>query len=196
MRYRPEHKEAVRRRILARAGRLFRRHGYDGVGIDRIMAAADLTRGGFYGYFRSKADLFAQVLAEPHDFVERLRARSGSQPAELRSGAAEVIGGYLDAANRQAVGTGCPVAALSVDVARAPRSVRRAYTDKVEDLLAELSRGLAPRPDAEPVDPRAARALALCVGGIVVARALDDARLADALTRACRDGAVAELEGA
>ena len=43
MRYRPEHKQQVRRRILTWAGRLFRRHGYEGVGIDAIMAAADLT---------------------------------------------------------------------------------------------------------------------------------------------------------
>ena len=43
MRYRPEHKEQVRRRILTQAGRLFRRHGYEGVGIDAIMAAAEIA---------------------------------------------------------------------------------------------------------------------------------------------------------
>jgi TetR/AcrR family transcriptional repressor of nem operon len=43
----------MRERIVVAAGRLLRRHGYDGVGIDDIMDAAELTRGGFSGDVRS-----------------------------------------------------------------------------------------------------------------------------------------------
>jgi protein phosphatase len=65
----------TRTRILDTAARLFREHGVDGVGIDAIMEAAGLTRGGFYGHFDSKEDLFEEVLRRKADFVVRLRAR-------------------------------------------------------------------------------------------------------------------------
>ena len=48
MRYPEGHKASTRERIVATAARLFRVHGFAAVGIDRLMAAAGLTRGGFY----------------------------------------------------------------------------------------------------------------------------------------------------
>ena len=53
----------TRERILVSAARLFRKHGFDGVNVARIMKTAGLTHGAFYGYFKSKDDLIAQVLA-------------------------------------------------------------------------------------------------------------------------------------
>ena len=80
MRYPSEHKAEVRRRIVECAASLFRRRGYDGVGIDAIMAEAELTRGGFYGHFKSKADLFAAVAAHVRGWIARtpLRERRGA----------------------------------------------------------------------------------------------------------------------
>jgi len=56
------HRERVRNRIVESARRLFNRHGFDGVSVGRIMADAGLTRGGFYSYFKSKSELYAEVL--------------------------------------------------------------------------------------------------------------------------------------
>jgi TetR/AcrR family transcriptional repressor of nem operon len=190
VRYSRTHKDETRRRIVTEAGALLRRHGYAGVGIDDLMAAARLTRGGFYGYFRSKADLFTQVMAAEHGFVRLLRRRRGTTPARLRAEATTIIGDYLGPANAETVGRGCHLASLSVDAARAPRAVRRAYATQVRALVAELSRGLDEPSD---LDPRALAALALCIGGLVVARAADDSALASALLHASRDAAVAEL---
>ena len=41
-----EHKERTRARILAAAGRVFRRQGYAATAVDAVMAEAGLTRGG------------------------------------------------------------------------------------------------------------------------------------------------------
>jgi len=190
MRYRPEHKAKVRQRILRAAGRLFRRRGYHGVGIDRIMAAARLTRGGFYGYFRSKSALFAAVLAEEHDFNRRLRGRPGETPAELAASAVTVADGYLDPANRERVGPNCALASLSIEVSRSDAAARQAYTEKVRRLVAEFARGL---PGAAADDGRALRSLALCAGGLIIARALADDRFAGRLLAACRAGVHDEL---
>lgn len=181
MRYPEGHREKVRRRIVREAGRLFRRRGYDGVGIDGIMAAARLTRGGFYGYFRSKAQLFAEVLAGEHDLLRRLRERPGRSRAELNAAARAVLGAYLEPGNRDAVGRGCSLATVSTDVARAGAPAKAAYAETVRALSAEIERGLD---GARPADPRALASLALCVGGLVLSRAVGDAALADAIERA------------
>ena len=51
-----------RQRIVETASRMFREHGFDGVGVDAIMNGAGLTHGGFYGHFRSKDDLAAEAM--------------------------------------------------------------------------------------------------------------------------------------
>ena len=82
MGYSSEHKDRTRERVVTAAGRLFRRYGYNGVGIDEIMAAAGLTRGGFYAHFKSKHDLFAAALAEELELARQLRrVRTPAGPA-------------------------------------------------------------------------------------------------------------------
>jgi TetR/AcrR family transcriptional repressor of nem operon len=174
MRYTREHKARTRERILEHAARLFRRHGYDGVGIDEIMAAADLTRGGFYAHFRSKAELFAAVMAMEHGFVRKLRARSGARADALMEEALQVVAGYLAPENRERIGRGCHMAALSVDAARAGARVRRGFRENFRNLAAEFARGM---PGADPEDPRILASIALCVGAVILGRALDDEEL-------------------
>lgn len=57
-RYTSTHKEESRARIVAAAGRAFRKQGYSGIGIDGLARKANLTHGGFYGHFASKAEAF------------------------------------------------------------------------------------------------------------------------------------------
>ncbi len=186
MRYPKEHREQKRQEILRAAARLFRARGYDGVGIEAIMEACDLTRGGFYGYFRSKEELFAECLAGEHDFVARLEARDGTSPATLTQQALEVVDSYLGAENRDAVGRGCSIAALAVDAARSTDTARSTYGDAVLELAHQFERGLA-QPDSP--DPRALATIALCVGSLLLSRAVADERLADRIEEAGRCGA-------
>lgn len=62
MPYPDGHRSEVKKKIVASARRLFNRHGFEGVSLDAIMAGAGLTRGGFYSYFESKSELYAEVL--------------------------------------------------------------------------------------------------------------------------------------
>jgi TetR/AcrR family transcriptional regulator, transcriptional repressor for nem operon len=61
MRRTNDQKAETRQHIVEAAGRLFRQHGIDAVGVDAIMHAAGLTHGGFYGHFPSKEALVAEV---------------------------------------------------------------------------------------------------------------------------------------
>ena len=172
-------------RILKRAAGLFRREGYGAVGIDRIMEAADLTRGGFYAHFPSKAALFAEVLEQESDLARRLRAASDAR---------EVITGYLDPENREKVARGCTLATLTNEVPRRDRAARAAFAGQVERLIAEFEAHVpAELPDRRA---RAIEALALCVGGIGLARATGDGPLARELLAVCREQACARVHRA
>jgi len=51
-----EQAAANREKIVGVASTLFRKHGFDGIGVADTMKAAGLTHGGFYGHFKSKDD--------------------------------------------------------------------------------------------------------------------------------------------
>lgn len=195
MRYPPDHKRRTRERILDRASRLFRRHGYRGVGIDRIMAEARLTRGGFYAHFRSKQALFAAVIDRGTDFARRLREARGEGVPESVEGACAVVSAYLDPAHREQVARGCTLATLTQEVARSGPSARTAYARRVRELVDELEAHL---PGGLPRRVRRERALAaliLCVGGIGVARSVGDEALSREVLRTARERACAALRG-
>ena len=62
MTYPAAHRSTMRKKIIDSARRLFNRHGFESVSPAEIMAGAGLTHGGFYSYFNSKSDLYAEVL--------------------------------------------------------------------------------------------------------------------------------------
>jgi AcrR family transcriptional regulator len=193
MRYAPGHRERTREKILNRAARLFRKHGYRGVSIERIMSAAGLTRGGFYAHFASKEALFASVIERETDFVQRLRDARESTPPSSAEGACEVVRGYLDPANREKVARGCNLATLTSDLPRAGGSARRAYARQVERLVGELEAHL-PR-ELSDGRARALTAAALCVGGIGLARGVGDEALASEVLEVCSERACEALRG-
>ncbi|WP_084962763.1 TetR/AcrR family transcriptional regulator [Thermoactinospora rubra] len=61
---RPRDREATRRRLLRAARELFAEHGYEGVTVRMIAAAADANLALVARYFGSKAGLFAEVLKD------------------------------------------------------------------------------------------------------------------------------------
>jgi AcrR family transcriptional regulator len=74
---------SARDRIVKTAGRLFYREGYRAVGVDRVIAEADVAKATFYKHFPSKDDLIvawieaaeaaATAAAPPEDGAEPLK---------------------------------------------------------------------------------------------------------------------------
>jgi AcrR family transcriptional regulator len=72
---------SARDRILTVAGRLFYREGYRAIGIDRVIAEADVAKATFYKHFPSKDDLIvAWILAAEQDSLSGLPAEDGTRP--------------------------------------------------------------------------------------------------------------------
>jgi TetR/AcrR family transcriptional repressor of nem operon len=190
MGYSREHTESTRARILDSAARLFRSRGYDAASIDEIMAGGALTRGGFYLHFRSKQELFAAYVGRELDFGRQLRRASEREPETPLNGAAEALDFYLSPGNRGRVARGCTVVSNAADVARSPQRTRRAFTRAFEGMREEFERVAAGTPDP---DAAALAAIATCVGGVVLGRALADEALVERLLAACRRAVAHEL---
>jgi TetR/AcrR family transcriptional repressor of nem operon len=181
---RTEQKEQTHRRIVAAAAHQFRKEGLGGAGVQRIMEEAGLTHGGFYTHFDSKADLAAEAVAlamkTAHEGwlegAERLHGPGGTR---------RMLDAYLNRAHRDNPGAGCPLPSTSADVARAAPVVRRAYATELRKIIESLERHLVD-PEDDEAHERAVGALALCVGGLLLARAVDDGALSDDILRACR----------
>ncbi len=176
----PGHSARVRAEIFQHAARLFRLRGYAGTSIDDIMLAAGLTRGAFYAHFRSKDDLFAEVIGAGHGLLARMRA---SETKML-----EVLDAYLARETFTATLRDCTLAALASDVARAPLPAQLAYANVLHGLIGEMARGRARKLDAD-----ATAAAILAVGGLSLAQASGDRRLSDWLLRCARRTARALL---
>lgn len=69
--------ELTRERLLRAAEKLFVKHGYEAVGVDRIVDAAGVTKGAFYHHFGDKLAIFREVFeAIDHEMGERVRERA------------------------------------------------------------------------------------------------------------------------
>jgi AcrR family transcriptional regulator len=182
--YPAEHRRQTRARIVRSARRLFNRHGFETVSVKQIMAGAGLTHGGFYSYFRSKSDLYAEALACFFTDPEWKDCWEGVE-VDLSAGdvGAQIVRAYLSRQHFEDVENSCPLVALPADVARSEKTVRRAFDVVFEAMVGVLARSL-PGNDRDPLTT--ARAIAaLCIGGMVVARAGADSGRADELRDSC-----------
>jgi len=182
------HKEKTRTTILTAAADLFREHGFDGVGIDDIMAKAGLTRGGFYAHFKSKADLFANVLEMEPAFNRMLAERQTGSREAAQNGALDVLATYLDPDNINYVTATCPMVSLARDVDKAGPPGRVALSKVITDLIALFKNGMAAA-NAQQLDARALSILALSIGGVTMARTADNPALAAKILNACESQA-------
>jgi TetR/AcrR family transcriptional regulator, transcriptional repressor for nem operon len=178
----PRRKDATHARIVEAAARAIRRSGYSGAGVADIMKDAGLTHGGFYAHFASRAAMLAEAAdragAEGVAAVARIAAAAPPRqalPAMMRA--------YLSKAHVEAVETGCGVAALCSETPRQAPEVRRAATRRIKEMVDLVARE-SPDWGQPGAHERALVTVATMVGALVLARAVDDARLSEALREA------------
>jgi TetR/AcrR family transcriptional repressor of nem operon len=184
MPYPAGYRAEVKAKIVQSARRLFNRHGFDNVSIAQIMAGVGRTHGGFYSYFGSKSDLYSEVLGcfftDPNwkncwEGVDVDLASANVGP--------QVVRAYLSQQHFDDVENSCPMAALPSYVSRSGKSAKRAFETVFKAMVSVLERSSKERGKQRREIAQAVAAL--CVGGMVVARALDDRKVADELRNAC-----------
>jgi TetR/AcrR family transcriptional repressor of nem operon len=191
MPYATTHKAETRERIVDAARKLFNRHGFEQVSIDRIMADAGLTRGGFYHHFDSKDQLYAAAVASfitCNPFSASVKDDPPDNPAQL---ARMLVNLYLSDEVLENMDAHCPLYALPGDVARAGLSPQKAYTDLIRSMTHVYATALESLPDGAE---RAQVIVSLCVGGMVLARTTEDEAMRRSLRASARKQALALLE--
>jgi TetR/AcrR family transcriptional repressor of nem operon len=172
-----------RERIIDAAGALFRKKGFDGIGVADIMKAAQLTHGGFYGHFASKDDLVSQA-------SQRAMARAAMNWTNVTASApknpyAALLDHYLSPRHRDDPGHGCAFAALSGEAARCGKPVRSAFGSGLEALIEIIAKAVPGRSKSGR-RRKAVAAVAGLVGALTLARAVDDPALSNEILDAAK----------
>jgi TetR/AcrR family transcriptional repressor of nem operon len=180
MPYSPKQKRDTREKILESARRLFNRKGYSGVSIEEIMSHAGLTHGGFYRHFTGKDELYAAAVRQflckktPAAWQKRREPSAVTKPRAQR-----IVDAYFSRAHFEDHDGCCPLLGTGSDVERCGEAVKAAYQEVVEQMVKVFEDHLN-EPQARD---RALALVALCVGGMVLARNVGDRSLADDFPR-------------
>ena len=171
MRYPAKETTAKHERILKEASRLFRERGFENVSVSDVMKAAGLTHGAFYAHFGSKQELQAAAVAYGIEVsLPRLERSKG------KKGKGSYADWYLSRRHRDDPGHGCTMASLAQEVARASPEVKAAFERGFHEILSAIG---GERRDA-------IFCAAAMIGGMVLARAVDDPRFSEEILRSVR----------
>lgn len=175
-------KEATHERIVEVAARAIRRSGYNGTGVADIMKEAGLTHGGFYAHFPSREAMLAE--AADRAGIETVTASTRIAAAAPPNKALQsLLRAYLSKAHVEGVEKGCPIAALGSEMPRQAPDVRRAATRSIKEMIDVVARQ-SPEWGQSGAHERALVTVATMVGTLLLARAVDDPKLSDALLEA------------
>ncbi|HSW12124.1 MAG TPA: TetR/AcrR family transcriptional regulator [Solimonas sp.] len=172
-------KEATHERIVDAAARAIRRSGYDGTSVADIMKQAGLTHGGFYAHFPSREAMLAEAAdrAGAEATAASTRVAATAPPGQALQ---RMMSAYLSKEHVVNAERGCPVAALGSEMPRQAPEVRRAATLRIKEMIDVVARNL---PDwGQPgAHERALVIVSAMAGTLLLARAVDDPKLSDAL---------------
>lgn len=184
-------KHASLQRILDAAAARLRAEGLSGAAIVPVMRDAGLTHGAFYSHFANKDDLAAAAFR--HALKDNRRRWTGARDGESWAARlARLAERYLTPVHRDNPACGCAFAATASEAARSPVDFRQVFEEEMAKSLRAIC-GQDPDDGEAPIDParfdQAVALLALCVGGVTLARAAADRQTADRILAACRAAA-------
>jgi len=168
--------EENRQTVINVASRLFREHGFDGIGLKDLMEAAGLTQGAFYKQFASKEDLAALAASRA---LENASCRWTAAATDPQDPLGPVISFYLSAGHREEKSDGCPIVALGSDAARHGAAVKASFEAGIRTHLDILER-LISETQGEEFKSKAMAILSLMVGALTLSRVVNDPGLAQA----------------
>ena len=175
----PQHKLETREKVLTSAAKLFTHQGYDQVGINDVMAEAGLTRGVFYKYFSSKAELYSEAILKAEQDSQHLLSSNCDSEGHFLERAQR----YLSPQHRSGEKANCPLAFLITDIVHRDEDVRDTYTAAFRRFTAQLSK------QGDTIDDmtnqQAIQSAVIMIGGLAISRAINDDELAQQILLSC-----------
>jgi AcrR family transcriptional regulator len=94
---RAKHKADRHQRIVEAAARLFRTQGYDAVKMEAIAAAAEVSIGTIYNYYKNKGDLLVAIVSmEVHEVLAAGERVIADPPRHAEKAVAKLIANYIE----------------------------------------------------------------------------------------------------
>ncbi len=164
-------KEESRKRIMASAAALFRKHGYHTTGVDAVMGKAGLTAGAFYAHFHSKSHLLEEILKETltknlETLTVGLEGRKGEDYIQ------SLFKRYLSEAHRDYPEKGCPLATLGPEITREKKNLDKSFTNTMNSYVEKWIEMLDPHMRGDKKEKRRAAMslLSMMLGALILSR--------------------------
>ncbi len=137
-------KESTRERILETGAKIIHRKGFNNTGIQEILSAAEVPKGSFYFYFKSKEDFGLQVIDH---FSGRfaLLAKEILEDASVRplERIHRILEWFMDFFKSNDYSCGCPVGNLAQEMGDLSPTFREKLRVAIDEMADSYSKVLA-----------------------------------------------------
>jgi len=176
MAWHKQHKENSKDTILVSAAGLFTQNGFANVSINQVMEKANLTRGAFYAHFSSKSDLYSQAITKAANLAQKELLQNCPNSLTKMSQR------YLSELHRNDdLQVSCPLACLVSDINERDEKVKNTYTEIFSGFVANNNQHIKNK-------AAALQSAVLMIGGLALAKAINDDELSEELLLACQLG--------
>jgi TetR/AcrR family transcriptional repressor of nem operon len=175
----------TKRKLVDAGMNLMRAHGFNATTVDEICAAAGVTKGGFFHYFKSKDEIAKAALASFHE--AKLKAYADAPFRKLANPLDRVFGrlDYVkdNVGGRKHQTKGCLIGVFAQELAFTNPELRGAcqtYFSKIaEDFSNDLAAAKAAYAPNSPFDPKALAMLYISIvqGSLLLAKAAEDSEV-------------------
>ncbi|MBL7543352.1 MAG: TetR/AcrR family transcriptional regulator [Bdellovibrionaceae bacterium] len=169
MRITQDEKKRIKERILVQALESLKVWGREAAPVDKIMKKLGLTSGALYSHFKSKDDLFVQVIVKELERITQmhnLRVQKSGQKM-----LSEFIEYYLQDEHISNIERGCLFVALGSDLHRLSSSARLEIEVRLEQMFKAMASGL-PHKNKNVRLETAKFIFSSMVGTLILARAM------------------------
>lgn len=168
-------KAQSRARILSAAATKIRESGLDGISVGELMKSVNLTHGGFYGHFESRAHLIVAALEQALADGEKASAAHAGKGGSIT--VKSIVNSYLSPAHRDHPSNGCAIPTLAGEVGRADPEVRAVMAQQLVKSFGAMGDALGET--GQDAEQFGVSAWSMMVGAMMISRILADDPLAD-----------------
>jgi TetR/AcrR family transcriptional repressor of lmrAB and yxaGH operons len=163
----------TRKQLVTSTVELLRRQGAYGTGLQDVLNHSGAPRGSLYFHFPGgKEELVREAIQEAADAIDRSLRKSLDRHQTVAEGLANFLGRYAERLAASDFNTGCPVAAVALDVAAEGDRLRTACDWALTGWVSILAQGLREEGRSpEEAEALALTSLAALEGALVLCRA-------------------------
>ncbi len=147
-------KETTKFRILSEGARIVYQKGFNNTGLQEILKAADVPKGSFYFYFKSKEDFGLQLI----DFyVQFIHSVAESQMSSEEDSPIQRLRNFFrymrENSQEQGFKGGCPIGNLTQEMADEKEAFRIKVNQAFDGISSQIARCLGEARKLELISP-------------------------------------------